>query len=346
MSEQERPQPASQPAPSPADEPQPAPRASRGLSRMIVPSIVLGAVVLLVMAIFADGPELLAALRSFRIEYLVAALALAALNYVIRFLRWHYYLRESAQHVPLRTSASVFFTGLAMSVTPGKVGEVVKCFLLRDRAGVSMSVSMPIVVTERLADLAAVAVLLSAGAMHYRSGRPVFWAGMAIVVAVWLVLTFSPKAVHAVEQFASRFLFKGRVLGSPGEAAETFQRLLTGSRLLVGLVLGVLAWIMECAALFVVLHGFGVTSVSMFNATFAYALATLAGALAMLPGGLGVTEGSLTAALLVFGVARTTAAAATLVVRAATLWFAVAVGLAFYVGTRAATDKALAEAQE
>jgi len=62
-----------------------------------------------------------------------------------------------------------------------------------------------------------------------------------------------------------------------------------------------------------------------------YAGTTIAGALSFLPGGLGVTEGAMTLAL-VSGAAhfdRASAVAATLLTRLATLWFAVALGIAF-----------------
>jgi len=50
------------------------------------------------------------------------------------------------------------------------------------------------------------------------------------------------------------------------------------------------------------------------------------GALSMLPGGLGVTEGSLTLMLVQKGLSEPNAFAATFIVRAVTLWFAVLVG--------------------
>ena len=63
--------------------------------------------------------------------------------------------------------------------------------------------------------------------------------------------------------------------------------------------------------------------------TFIYAAMTVAGALSFLPGGLGVTEAGMLALLTTFGtgIARGTAAAATFVTRACTLWFAVGIGV-------------------
>ena len=60
---------------------------------------------------------------------------------------------------------------------------------------------------------------------------------------------------------------------------------------------------------------------------FVYGTATIAGAIAMLPGGLGGTELAMRTMLdRLGGVPIAPAAAATLLVRLATLWFAVALG--------------------
>ena len=88
-----------------------------------------------------------------------------------------------------------------------------------------------------------------------------------------------------------------------------------------------MSWFWECWALVFAARAFG-AELALGEAVFIYSLATLAGALAFLPGGLGVTEGSL-ALLLVgrAGLERGVAAASTMVIRAATLWFAVAIGV-------------------
>jgi len=106
-------------------------------------------------------------------------------------------------------------------------------------------------------------------------------------------------------------------------------------RLLAGATaLGVLAWAAECAALFLVLLGLGVPATwhLLLVATFVLATSTLLGAISLLPGGLGVADASV-AGMLVLLVAsddltRGDAAAAALLIRFATLWFGVLLGLA------------------
>ena len=87
-----------------------------------------------------------------------------------------------------------------------------------------------------------------------------------------------------------------------------------------------LAWSLEGLALWVILQGFG-ENTPVLVACFFYATATLAGALIPVPGGLGVTEGTLEEQLWHFGhVGKFTATSAMILVRFATLWFAVLIG--------------------
>ena len=98
--------------------------------------------------------------------------------------------------------------------------------------------------------------------------------------------------------------------------------------LLLPTLLSVLAWSLECLALWVVVRGFGAAP-DVRVCFFFYATSTLAGALVPVPGGLGVTEGIMLRQLEQIG--RVDPAAATgsmILVRFATLWFAVLVGFA------------------
>jgi uncharacterized protein (TIRG00374 family) len=88
----------------------------------------------------------------------------------------------------------------------------------------------------------------------------------------------------------------------------------------------VVAWGAEGVALYVLLVGFG-QSVPLPLAVFFYATATLAGALVPIPGGLGLVEGMLRESLLrLGGVEQGAATASMILVRLATLWWAVVVG--------------------
>ena len=301
------------------------------LSKLVLP-LVLAAAAYLVLLLYGRVGELGGALRGFRLAYLAPVLALVLVNYGLRFARWHYYLRRCGARVPWRESAAVFLSGFALSITPARVGELLKCVLLRDEAGVKMSVSVPVVVADRVNDLVAICILVAAGMLRYSAARGASLLAIAAVAALVAVLAFSPWiAEGATRLFARRFAKQSATPAEAvREAAGVFALLLRGRALVLGTALGVLAWFAECAALYLVLGGLGSWKLSLYAATFVYALSTLGGALSLLPGGLGVTELGMTALLVLFGVPRETAVAAVLIVRLCTLWFAAGLGVVVY----------------
>jgi uncharacterized protein (TIRG00374 family) len=91
-------------------------------------------------------------------------------------------------------------------------------------------------------------------------------------------------------------------------------------------VLSLIGWGSEGIALNLLLRGFGET-VPVTLSLFFYSTATLAGALVPVPGGLGVAEGLIQSQLIQLGgVAEGAATGSMLMIRFATLWWAVIVG--------------------
>lgn len=302
----------------------------------IAPRLLAGAVLAILVVsgllLFGDSRELWAALRDFRWWLVVPALVLTLWNYALRFAKWQLYLRIlGVRPLPTTTALLVFLSAFALSITPGKLGEFVKCAFLKRLTGTPVARSTAAVVAERLTDGLAMILLAAAGATIFPLGRPVLAA--AAVLAVGAVLLLQRPGLTAA--LLHRLPEHARLNRIVVHAAHFFDasKDLVGPRILgVGTVLGVVAWFGECTALFLILIGLGATpSAELFLiATFVLAVSSLAGALSMLPGGLGVAEASVTAMLLVlvpageFGPGE--AVAGTLLIRFATLWFAVILG--------------------
>lgn len=294
--------------------------------------VVLALAVLLAFGVYARPRELADALRGFEFVYLIPIVSLALANYGIRFVRWQYFLRVVEVPVETRRSAGIFFSGLALSVTPGKLGELFKCLMLKRELGSPYPSTVPVVVDERLTDLLAVVLLAGLGIARHPAGRAVFVVGVVTVTAITITLALSPRFADRLGPWLARRLAREAAADSAEETARTFGRLLRLRPLVLGTALGVLAWFCECVAFWLVFAGLGWPGFTLFEATFVYALATLAGAVSFLPGGLGATEASMVALLTgLFGVPVQTAATATLVIRACTLWFAVLLGVVAYV---------------
>src|SRR5262245_16288056 len=120
---------------------------------------------------------------------LPAILGFTALNYLLRWLKWDYYLRRMSmgQGVSYTDSGLLFTSGMVMAVTPGKVGEVLKSYLLKRLNGTAISASAPIVLAERITDGLAMLLLMGFGLTLYPPARPAFFV-LLLATLVGLVL--------------------------------------------------------------------------------------------------------------------------------------------------------------
>ena len=298
------------------------------LGRVIL-GVAAGVAIYVAFSIWADARSVGRALASFHWLIALAALGLASLNYLVRFGRWHYYLKVLGLKVPVGHSLLVFLGGFSLTVTPGKLGEVVKAFLLRESHGIPAARTAPIVVAERFTDLVGLLLLACVGIFSFKAD-PRFLIVASILIGFGLLVVSVESIAAFFLRLSSHVPFVCKVTPKLEEAYRTTAELLRPRPLILGVLLSVVSWFFECTAFWAVVHGFAGASVDIQAATFIYASMTVAGALSFLPGGLGVTEAGMLAMLgqLATGCNRSVAAAATFVTRLCTLWFAVLVGIA------------------
>jgi uncharacterized protein (TIRG00374 family) len=297
------------------------------LGRVIL-GVAAGVAIYVGFSIWAGARNVGHALADFHWLIALAALGLASLNYLVRFGRWHYYLKVLGLDVPAGHSLLVFLGGFSLTVTPGKLGEVVKAFLLRESHAIPATRTAPIVIAERFTDLVGLLLLACVGIFTFEADPRFLVIGAGLIGFGLVVVSVEPIARFFLRLSAHVPLVR-RVSHKLEEAYQTTAELLRPKPLVLGVLLSVVSWFFECTAFWAVVHGFVGASVDIQAATFIYASMTVAGALSFLPGGLGVTEAGMLAMLgqLATGCNRSVAAAATFVTRLCTLWFAVLVGI-------------------
>lgn len=292
-------------------------------------AIALAALGYLVFAHLSGGAEVGAALTRVGLGGLLAALGLSLVNYGLRFLRWQAYLHALEHPLPWAASLRIYLAGFALTTTPGKAGEALRSLLLKP-LGVSYPASLGAFFSERLSDLAAIVLLALVGLTLYPPARPVVAVGAALLL-VALALVAQGRWLGTLLARALGNNRLGELAGHAGEALEAARRCHRPMLLTAATALSLLAWAAEAWAFHLILDWMGL-SVSLQFATFVYSVAVLAGALSFLPGGLGATEAVMAALLIWRGVPAAEAAAATVLIRVTTLWFAVGLG-ALAVGT-------------
>lgn len=299
----------------------------KGFLRKLVIAMLLGVAVYGVFVAWAGYRDIRASLQSFRWSAFALALGLASANYGLRFLKWEYYLaRLEIRGIPKLDSLLVFLSGFVLTVTPGKVGEVFKSAVLAETHGVAAARTAPIVVAERLTDVIGVIALIVVGSLGFSGG--LLWAGIgSAAVACGLVFVIWRAPGEALLAFLERR--PGRLANAAPKLREAFDSLrivASPGALLWPSFLSVLGWGGEGVALYLLVRGFGV-DVPAPLAMFFYATATLAGAVIPVPGGLGVAEAMIQEQLVRLArVPHSAATSAMILIRFATLWWAVVVG--------------------
>lgn len=290
-------------------------------------SLIAGILIYFVMMIYGDYEKVLTAISSFHMEYIPVLLVLAFTNYLLRAFKWHFFFKVLRLDISFKENLWVFLSGLLMAVTPGKVGEVWKSWLIRDLRGYDLQRTVPIVFMDRITDVVAMLTLASLGVFVFRVSILSFSLVVAILLSMLMVLR-SETIMLKIFGISERF-------ENITEAYLSSLDLLRLRPFILTVLISLVAWFMECLAFYLTFRGLSVEA-GLFESTFIYAISSIAGALTMLPGGLGVTEVSLTGLsshLMMLN--ESTTVAATLIIRTVTLWFAVGAGaVSYFVGRR------------
>jgi glycosyltransferase 2 family protein len=312
-------------APSPEGSPEEGGTGLERLGRRLLVPLVLGLLVVVGLVLTASPRELMVSLRQLDPGLLPWVLGLSLVNYALRFARWDVYLRRLGVRLAWVKSLAVFLVGFLLTVTPGKAGELGKAWLVRELGGGPALRVVPAVLAERVTDLLAVLVLIGLGALSFPGGRWIAAVLLAGAAVGTLALTWRPLADFAF-RLAARLPVVGPRTPTLIEMYDRLRGLLSPGLLLGALVVAVIAWGAEGVGFWLVVREYA-PDAGLLAALFNYTGATVVGSLSMLPGGLGAAEGSMTALLHAQGLGTADANLVTLVVRGATLWFAVGLGL-------------------
>ncbi|MBL8725902.1 MAG: flippase-like domain-containing protein [Planctomycetes bacterium] len=281
-----------------------------------------------VWLLWADAAAVGQAMGQFGAGTVALALFWASLNYLLRWCRWQVYLRRLGCSVPRGESGLVFVAGFVMTLTPAKMGEVLKSLLLKRSCGLAIATTAPIVVAERVTDLAGLVLLMALGCLRFERGVPVAIAAAGLVVVLGAV-----GAIPALGTTLVRWVGRLPVLSRKADRLQaaylSLHRLSDLRTFAVATAWSTLGWGSHCVCLWQCAHGLLPGAIDGLESCLAYAAPLLGGTLILVPGGLGATESSMTGLLGVLsegGFDPGMAAAVALLVRLVTFWWAILLG--------------------
>ena len=296
------------------------------LSALVFAVFLVG---LIAIAAATGWEEALAAAGRLTAVEFAILLTLSLGNYLLRGLRWHLFARAIDVPTPLTTNLLHYIGGFAMTVTPGRIGELVRLRWIWRECGRRPDTTASIMIADRAADLSSVGLALGVAIAASAADIDGAW----VVAAVALILAFiatRPSLARYCLTLAWRAtgimprIFAGLRRASRGLAAYSRPAVL-----LPATGLGILGWCAEAGAFWLLLTWLG-ADVALPVAFAVFFFSMLTGGATGLPGGIGGAEAAMIAALALVGVPFEIALPATAIIRLTTLWFAILMGIVLF----------------
>ena len=302
-----------------------------GWQRGLLYSIVGGAGLYLGLTLWSGADQIWQGLRAVSPLTLAGLLLLVLAGYLVRFGRWHWYLRHLGETVPWQDNLKAFLASFALTATPGKAGESVKAYFLKRSSNVDPARSLAGLFAERFTDVFSVVLVICVGLFSLPQGRWIV-LGIGGVQIAGIALLQRPQWVRRGVLLPLARWPKARQWVRPVDNTLTDTSALLRPRVLLGgILLGGLPWIGEGVAMYVLFDALGAEAIVLHEAILIHAAATLFGAVTFLPGGLGGHEAASVSLSLLYGATQAQAVVATVLTRLLTLWLSILLGITTFV---------------
>jgi glycosyltransferase 2 family protein len=292
-------------------------------------SLVILAIFLIfggVAAFTASGEGIWRHITALTMAQVSILLALSLANYTLRACRWFVYTLALKLTLQFTQVLRHYIGGFALTMTPGRVGELVRVRWIGKESGASIERTAPLVLVDRAADLASTGLLLAfALAMTttgIKGGVPV-----AIAAVVVAVIVTRPKLFHWLVTRVWKLSGRApRLFARARRAAQSLKPFSVSGVAIPALTLGFLGWFAEGYAFYLLLDWMG-APLPLWSAVGIFLFSMMTGGATGMPGGLGGAEAAMVALLSLQGIPLEISIPATAIIRITTLWFAVGLGL-------------------
>lgn len=258
-------------------------------------------------------------------------LSAACMSYALRLVRFYVLLSSAGIPISLPSTALAQAVGVALSVTPGSVGDIFKLHMIQERSGSSLLQSAPALLLDRAMEGAGFIglVLLSAAALPSLQSRvpgSFFVEVIALMIFGLAFLWYRSGRFARIGETVAKFIAGRRWAPPLKRIWHGVESGATPKKIVGGLTLTCLARLADGLVLLLAAQMLGVT-LALPLAVLVIALSGFAGGISLLPGGAGAAETTMAGLLVFSGAPFASALAITLLARMSTLWLWVGVGL-------------------
>jgi uncharacterized protein (TIRG00374 family) len=288
--------------------------------------IIIGMVGLYVAFLIAsDVNTIIKKISNFKIEFIPLILLFVVSAWFTLFARWHLLLKNLDIIIPRKESLTIFLSGFALTILPGKIGELIKSQLIKKKFGISRTKTAPVVIAELLYTLIGIIIVSTFGIWNFELGIYIMSVFAILLIFVFTVIS-SKKFFNKFFNLAYKIRFIAKFSENLLDSQETITKLTRGKIVFYASALSTLFWLIESIAVYLVLLAFGINSVELLKIIPTYTTSIILGFASFLPLGIGVVEGSLAGFLTLMGIDVSISLTLVIIIRIFTRWISVSVG--------------------
>ena len=255
-------------------------------------------------------------------------LFLVSIGYVMRYLRWRLIINGFGFYPLIKTECKLWMASYSFTATPGKLGELIRCFFLRKIFNIPLKYSFFSIIFERLFDLIAVIIFaVCFFTIKYKylilSSEEILIIGLIFFIVLTLLLRFQLIDFRKLLAYfiEKKIKFLGKVFKFEDVIKLDNLKTLFKLNILVKITfLSLFSWGLEGLSFFLLLKNLNF-DISLLTATFIHTTSGFLGALTMLPGGLIFTEAITVSILKLQTIPPDYGIPITSIIRLMTLWY-------------------------
>jgi uncharacterized protein (TIRG00374 family) len=282
-------------------------------------------VVIAAVGISNEGfQNFVSAIYSMNLYYFGLALLIIFTGYVIRYPKWHLYMKKLKVKVPTVTNFMIYLSMYSMDITPGRWGRAIVSYTINKLTGIKFAITFPAVVADIFTDFLGFVVILMATTIFLKQ-----FVLVSLVITVLLLIPFFFIYVRRPFEYIKKKFGRIKRLKNIFEAGDIYfenKKLLDTYAYAYSMIYTIPAMFLNGLALYFVMLAFGVplSPAAIPTVLFIFTSSLLLGMVSGLPATLGITDAALVGYLLLFFPATVTVGLASLITiffRLASVWF-------------------------
>jgi glycosyltransferase 2 family protein len=261
---------------------------------------IISVCIYVILIVLGDINSIKNNIQKFSWKYLIFAIGFFLLAILIRIIRWNFWFHKIDPSVSRRASTLFYLSGLAFSITPGRVGEAIRSYFIKRDHGTTQSKTVPLVLVERFYDLIGLLVVLGITLIFVDFNKTIMIIPITLV-SVFFVLTQKKSVMKKILLKVSKIKFLSRFAPNAEESADTLYQMFHFKNFIPSTLLGSLLVFIDILGAYMIILGL-LIGLDLAKSTLIISVSVIAGALSFIPGGLGVQEGGLLGLMTIDGV--------------------------------------------